>query len=195
MQQLSKEFADSTWQHLRQIFQTILENPQQNWVFSFEEVYRRGYDMVLHDFGGLLYSGVMELIHKHLTAVNKQCGAHDAAQLCHHLGKAWQCYKTSLIEIKHTLLYMERNYVPLHRKTPVYTAGRTCFQQIMLNTGTVRMKLSESIAERFRPRDSQGKQLNDRFVQLIVCGVFPMLELADVFSLWCVACGKSKVSV
>ena len=88
-----------------------------------------------------------------------------------------------------------RENVPLHRKTPVYTAGRTCFQQIMLNTGTVRMKLSESIAERFRASGSQGKQLDDRIVQLIVCGVFPMLELADVFSWWGVACGKSKVSV
>ena len=54
---ISKEFADdSTWQRLRQIFQTILEDPdpQQNCFFSFEEVHRLCYKMVRDDFGGLL---------------------------------------------------------------------------------------------------------------------------------------------
>ena len=53
---MSKEDAESNWNNMRDSIKRIYDQQASN--LSYEELYRTGYNLVLHKYGDLLYNGV-----------------------------------------------------------------------------------------------------------------------------------------
>lgn len=75
---------------------------------SFEELYRTGYNMVLHKHGDALYSNIEELLksrsEKICTLVEKETDQTFLSKLKTH----WLDHKRSLRMIRDILMYMDR---------------------------------------------------------------------------------------
>ena len=117
---------------------------------SFEELYRNAYNLVLHKHGGLLYDGVEDGLARHLRVsggrlvrLGGRCdvGAEDdgaqssaggdAYRLLTEHSRAWKEHRITMVMVRDIFMYMDRTYVPQHRKRPVYDLGLWLFRRVV----------------------------------------------------------------
>merc|ERR1719199_1514547 len=63
--------SNRTWESLKQAIHQIHQHNASS--LSFEELYRNGYNLVLHKYGELLYNGVQGVVTEHLKQMATSC--------------------------------------------------------------------------------------------------------------------------
>ncbi|KAG0259249.1 Cullin-3 [Mortierella polycephala] len=111
---------------------------------SYEEVYRCGYNLVIHKCGDRLYEGVKDLIRKHLESEVEtkivpilgiaETSPSEGVQILKVVQKIWSHHTTCLIMIKEILVHMDRNYVQQARKPRSYDMGLALFRDTVVRS-------------------------------------------------------------
>ena len=127
---------------------------------SFEELYRNAYNLVLHKHGGLLYDGVQDRLTVHLResggmlvriareqdieggigiggranimgARGGSAASDQQYKLLQELCTIWKEHRITMVMVRDIFMYMDRTYVPQHRKRPVYDLGLWLFRRVV----------------------------------------------------------------
>lgn len=133
--------AQKVWASLQN---AIIEIYNKNaCVLSFEELYRQSYNLCLNKHGDLLYNGTQNTIRSKVSAAIREVAALPDDVLLDAILNVWNEHKTTLTMIKDILMYMDRTWVPLHKKMPVYNLSLRVFREVLLQE-------SENLIERLR---------------------------------------------
>ena len=96
----------------------------QLWVFKFyirnlhfSNWHSSGYQIVLHKHGELLYNGVKSTITQYIQGVREKIMVSTDAGFLNELLNQWNKHRTAICMVRDILMYMDRNYVPQHKKT------------------------------------------------------------------------------
>ncbi|KAF9178540.1 Cullin-3 [Haplosporangium sp. Z 767] len=133
---------DNTWETMANAISTIHE--QKANTLSYEEVYRCGYNLVIHKCGDRLYKGVKDLIQKHLESEVEtkivpilgiaETSPSEGVQILKVVQKIWSHHTTCLIMIKEILVHMDRNYVQQARLPRSYDMGLFLFRDTVVRS-------------------------------------------------------------
>ena len=139
-QPMPKEQAEEIWKSLERCITQIFDF--QAFKLSFEELYRKAYDLVIHKYGELLYNGVHESFKKQSTIILTQLLNDSPSMLFDNFYKSWTDFKSAINMIKDILMYMDKNYVQNKSLTPVFDLGISSFKSLVV--------LNPSISERVK---------------------------------------------
>ncbi|CAG9333871.1 unnamed protein product [Blepharisma stoltei] len=143
--QMSKEQAQETWQSLEKSIFLIFDF--QNSKLSFEELYRKAYDLVIQKHGDLLYKGLSETIRQRCLVISAMILSEAQISLFPVLNKSWTDFKYAMNMIKDILMYMDRNYVKSKNTIPAYELGLNIFKQEILYSPNIKTKISELLIQ------------------------------------------------
>jgi len=119
------DMPERSWDMLKSaILQIFTENAGD---LSFEELYRTGYNMVLHKFGEMLYSNVEKLLRERSTLLCERVERNPDETFLAAVKKTWLEHKRSLTMVRDILMYMDRTFVKQNQKKPVYEMGLMLF--------------------------------------------------------------------
>jgi cullin 3 len=94
---MDRTVAQQTWGALANAIDEIYNRNASQ--LSFEELYRNAYNLVLHKYGTLLYEGVTEKLHQHLTATAKRLGRVPDSSLLEEISITWAEHQVNLLKI------------------------------------------------------------------------------------------------
>ena len=136
-----KDQAEEIWRSLEKCISQIFDF--QAFKLSFEELYRKAYDLVIHKYGELLYNGVGESFKGQSLLIFSQLQNETPQLLFENFFRSWTDYKSAINMIKDILMYMDKNYVMSKSLMPVYELGVSAFRNyVILNPG-----ISERVTE------------------------------------------------
>ncbi|KAG0037030.1 Cullin-3 [Podila clonocystis] len=140
----TESLFDTSWPELASAMTTIQQ--QKANTLSFEEVYRLGYNMVIHKYGEKLYLGIQDLIDKHLKTeaeakIVPVLGIADASpaegvELLKAIQRVWMHHITCMKMIKDILVHLDKNYVPQTRLPTIYDMGLYIFRDSIIRSST-----------------------------------------------------------
>jgi cullin 3 len=119
---------------------------------SYEQLYRKAYNMVLQRQGDLLYEGIKNILSKHLhvsaTVVEQSTNDH----FLHSLVKEWTAHEVAFSIIKGVLLYMDKSYCGNARnpKPLIYDAAVELFRDVVVYQPTIRARLHRLVLEQIQ---------------------------------------------
>ena len=113
----------------------------------FEELYRNGYNLVLHKHGEMLYTGVAGVIRRHLLETVETVAATPNDLLMAMISFAWSEHKVAMNMVADILMYMDRTYVSQHKKDPVYKMSLKIFREVVIYHSGVRDRLRSILLE------------------------------------------------
>jgi cullin 3 len=114
---------------------------------SFEELYRTGYNMVLHKHGEKLYESVEGLLNSRTKDICVEIKTATEATFLEELKSKWLAHKRSLKMVRDILMYMDRTYVKQTPKMPVYDKGVNLFCRNCIQEPHVKKRLSDLLLE------------------------------------------------
>mmetsp|Transcript_51346 Transcript_51346/g.125176 ORF Transcript_51346/g.125176 Transcript_51346/m.125176 type:complete len:748 (+) Transcript_51346:224-2467(+) len=110
---------------------------------SFEELYRTGYNMVLHKHGDALYNSVEELLKKRSEEICAVVEKETDQTFLSKLKTQWLDHKRSLRMIRDILMYMDRTYVKQTQKKLVYDMGVALFCRYCVREPKIKQRLCD----------------------------------------------------
>ncbi|KAF9348817.1 Cullin-3 [Mortierella sp. AD094] len=138
----TESLFDSTWSTLASAITTIHE--QKAYTLSYEEVYRCGYNLVIHKCGERLYHGIKDLIEKYLESEAEMkivpvlgiadTSPSEGVQVLKAIQKLWKHHVTCLLMISDILIHMDKNYVPQSRLPRTYDMGLYLFRDTVVRS-------------------------------------------------------------
>lgn len=114
---------------------------------SFEELYRTGYNMVLHKHGEKLYESVEGLLNSRTKDICVEIKSANEATFLEEVKSKWLAHKRSLKMVRDILMYMDRTYVKQTPKMPVYDKGVNLFCRNCIQEPHVKKRLSDLLLE------------------------------------------------
>ncbi|KAF4694884.1 Cullin-3 [Perkinsus olseni] len=144
--------AARTWESLKSAIHQIHNHNASH--LSFEELYRNGYNLVLHKYGLKLYQGVEETVTLHLLEVSKRC-----------IESTWIVTTSGSI---------------LNSVCPVYDMGLRVFRDTVIGHARVRDRAIGQILAELR-RELHGETVADP--QLIKTALSMLVELSSIQTL------------
>lgn len=132
--------VNRSWAKLSSAMNAIFEECAGD--LSFEELYRTGYNMVLHKHGEKLYSNVQQLLDDRTVAICQEIKKATEATFLDELKGKWLAHKRSLKMVRDILMYMDRTYVKQTPKMPVYDKGVALFCRNCIRDSEVKKRLS-----------------------------------------------------
>ncbi|KAG0099021.1 Cullin-3 [Podila epicladia] len=121
----TESLFDTSWPELASAMTTIQQ--QKANTLSFEEVYRLGYNMVIHKYGEKLYLGIQDLIEKHLKT---EAEARIVPVLS--IADASPAEGVELLKA----IQRDKNYVPQTRLPTIYDMGLYIFRDSIIRSST-----------------------------------------------------------
>ncbi|KAF9200508.1 Cullin-3 [Haplosporangium sp. Z 27] len=138
----TESLFDSTWSTLANAITTIHE--QRAYTLSYEEVYRCGYNLVIHKCGERLYHGIKDLIEKYLESEAEKkivpilgiadTSPSEGVQVLKAIQRLWKHHVTCLLMISDILIHMDKNYVPQSRLPRTYDMGLYLFRDTVIRS-------------------------------------------------------------
>lgn len=139
--------AVKTWEELSKAIDEIYnQNASQ---LAFEEVYRRGYNLVMKKHGDLLFEGLTENLRRHLKVSSAILSSTSSEFLLEATSKEWNAHKVAFGMISAVLMYMDRSYCKNSKKPVVMDLALQLFREEVINASTaqrIRLVLLEQIA-------------------------------------------------
>lgn len=127
---VDSNYAERTWSTLRE---AILEINRRNTSdLSFEELYRYGYNMVLHKQGKVLYKGLETVQKDHLVSIADIIRKSDGEEFLKTVEKQWNYYKMSLGHVRDIFMYLDRTYIRDLSVRTVYKLGIYLFKEMVV---------------------------------------------------------------
>jgi len=152
--QMNQNGALETWQSLDSAITQIHE--QNASLLSFEELYRKAYNMVLYKHGGILYQKLNEKVSGFLQDIARKLSAVDSSQLLSAIITRWTDHKVSMGMIRDILMYLDRTYVPKEKLPPVYECGLSAWlEHVLHNDGIKEAALAEALSCIARERQNE----------------------------------------
>lgn len=143
---MAEDHAASTLQLLLSAIQEIHSHNASG--LSFEELYRNAYNMVLHKYGGMLYSALKSEMVSHLEGVaDGVAEVADQRDFVVAMDKAWSDHSLSVVMIRDILLYMDRLYVVAKGLKPVFELGLELFTSTVLSHPLILTRLPAALLD------------------------------------------------
>lgn len=122
---------------------------------SFEELYRKSYNLVLRKYGKQLYDSVKSLVSSHLLSVKDQLNAKpltndvEKIEFLKSVSSNWEDHLLSMRMISDVLMYLDRVYAKENRLPLIYDAGVNLFRDdiIKFDKNRIGTKLNILIVE------------------------------------------------
>ena len=137
--------AQAVWQSLSMAIDEIYNKNAST--LRFEELYRNGYNLVLHKHGEMLYNGVAGVVRRHLLETVEHVAATPNEHLVESISVAWSEHKVAMNMVADILMYMDRTYVSQHKKTPIYKLSLQIFRDEIIYHAGVRDRLRSILLE------------------------------------------------
>lgn len=169
--QMDKEKAEQVWKSLRAAIREI--HNQNASELSFEELYRKSFNLVLHKHGDLLYNGVRATVTEHLVGIGQQVAHASDETLLTELADKWYYHKMTMGMIRDILMYMDRNYVS-PSKIPVYDMGLLVFRDTVVRHPAVKDRLLRLLLNSI-DTERRGELIDKQLVRTIL---YMMVELS-----------------
>jgi len=150
-QRLTEEQASEIWDNLRSAMRQIYNANASK--LSFEELYRNSYNLVLHKYGDLLYNGVKQEIAGFLKEMVEKIAKASDDTLLSAVTQAWRSHTLTMAMVRDILMYMDRAYCQIEKKTLVYDLGLMMFctdvaQHVQIKSRILHMLLGNISNER-----------------------------------------------
>ncbi|XVF03355.1 hypothetical protein REPUB_Repub04eG0253800 [Reevesia pubescens] len=137
--------ADKTWNILEHAIHEIYNHNATS--LSFEELYRNAYNMVSHDFGEKLYSGLVTTMTLHLKEMSKSIEAAQGDLFLAELNRKWNDHNKALQKIRVILMYMDSTYIPFTNKTLVRELGLNLWRDNIIHFSKIQSRLLSTLLE------------------------------------------------
>ncbi|KAJ9510776.1 hypothetical protein QJQ45_027594 [Haematococcus lacustris] len=157
-------YADKTWKVLEDAIHEI--HNQNASGLSFEELYRNGYNMVLHKHGEKLYSGLIQTLTRHLQGIALALEASQGAPFAQELKKRWDDHNKSTQMIRDILMYMDRTFVVQQHRTPVFQLGLELWRDHVVRNKHISDRLSSFVMDAIQ-RERSGEAIDRGLVRSI----------------------------
>eukprot|EP00455_Lapot_gusevi_P049191 TRINITY_DN692_c0_g1_i20.p1 TRINITY_DN692_c0_g1~~TRINITY_DN692_c0_g1_i20.p1 ORF type:complete len:693 (+),score=118.21 TRINITY_DN692_c0_g1_i20:75-2153(+) len=154
---MSAEQAQATWLNLRRAITEIQNNNASR--LRFEELYRNSYTLVLHKHGDLLYDGVCGAVAEKLNDTIVHVLSANTDQLIVVVVEVWDHHKLIMTMIRDILMYMDKTYCKLQKKTLVYDMGLLQFRDKIVRHTSVRPRLQQALLDNIY-RDRIGERID-----------------------------------
>jgi len=165
---------------LNKIMNAIDQIYQENAsTLSFQVLYTSGYQIVLHKHGELLYNGVKKALSDYIKGVREKIMKCTDEVFLKDLLAQWEKHRTSVSMVRDILMYMDRNYVPQYKKTPVYELGIKLFGQEVFHLSTLE-RIQRLIMEIIR-KDRDGEVVADRFLLKSLSQMMLEISKKDIY--------------
>ena len=113
---------------------------------SFEELYRKAYNLVLHKHAEMLYNRVEEKMQHYLKlALEQRLADRPDEDILRAIEAVWIDHVTSSTMIRDILMYMDRVYVPQHKKVGVYSMSLKMFREVIVYNENIRGRMRNVI--------------------------------------------------
>jgi len=142
---MSQTQAQEVWSSLDSSIQKIFLFEASS--LSFEELYRKGYDLVIQKYGDLLYNGLSNSVRYQCKLISDKLSTQSDTALLETMNESWKNYKKAMEMVKDILMYMDRNYVKQKNVQPVFELGFTIFYEEVLKDSLVSKKVSDYMLE------------------------------------------------
>eukprot|EP01038_Epipyxis_sp_PR26KG_P004921 gene4921-6884_t len=140
--------ANQAQEYLQSLERAIEEIYNQNASqLRFEELYRYGYNLVLHKHGDLLYDRIAATLTVHLNKSAEKIISSTNDNLLEILVIEWNSHKIAFNMIKDILLYMDRNYVVSRKKLSVYNLALFHFRKVIPHNPHIKDRLRQKLLE------------------------------------------------
>ncbi|KAL8440423.1 hypothetical protein Efla_000311 [Eimeria flavescens] len=163
---LSDEEAQRMWLSLKDAFSHIFNHNAAS--LSFEELYRYAYTLVLHKRGQNLYEGTYLCVEAQLrgvaAAIRRQTDARSFMDL---FLSSWNDHAVNMGLASDILMYLDKNFVPPHRLTPVYAMGMQLFYELVLKDREINRRFREHLLSLILA-DRNGEAVELRHLRLAV---------------------------
>lgn len=154
---MDPNYAENTWNLLRNAVHEIHKKNASG--LSFEELYRNAYNMVLHKYGDKLYSGLKDVVDKHLVEVAEDVAAANDDKFLTVLNEAWTDHTQSMLMIRDILMYMDRVYVVHNNVHSVYDLGLFLFRDNVARHPRIKPRLLNALLDSIK-RERTNEQIN-----------------------------------
>jgi cullin 3 len=145
---IPKDQAEELWKSLDNSISLIFDLQASK--LSFEELYRKAYDLVIQKYGELLYNGLKETIGRQCAHIVHKLLTESQNNFFDRLISSWTDFKTAINMIKDILMYMDRNYVLTKNLMPVYELGLSIFKNIVILNADINNKIKNWILDNIK---------------------------------------------
>ena len=114
-------------------------------MFKILNTFRHAYEMVLHNFGEKLYSGLVTTMTSHLSGISKLIEDAQGELFLEELKQRWADHNKALQMILNILMYMEIAFIPRTHKTPILELGFNLWRDIVMPRTRLRDTLLELV--------------------------------------------------
>lgn len=144
---------DKSWQSLSDALKQIQHKNAS--VLSFEELYRKSYNLVLRKYGKQLYESVKDLVSLHLLSIKDSLMLKPSStdeqkiEYLKAVANSWDDHLLSMRMISDVLMYLDRVYSKENRLPLIYDVGINLFRDniIQFNDNFIGNKLNSLIME------------------------------------------------
>jgi cullin 3 len=113
------------------------------------------YQLVLHKHGDMLYEGVVETIRAHLTGRAESLRGVPDDTLLQRVKEVWEAHGREMSLVRDILMYMDKTFCSLQKKTPVYAMGVLQFRDRVVRHATIKARLQHALLDNIR-RERDG---------------------------------------
>jgi len=152
---MDPNYAETTWATLKEAIHEIHRHNASG--LSFEELYRKAYNMVLHKYGEMLYNGLQQTVDEHLKTIAEDIALANDETFLVELNQKWTDHKISMVMIRDILMYMDRTHVIAAKKIAVYDLGLQLFRDNVARSPKIKGRLLNMILDRiYKERNSES---------------------------------------
>lgn len=123
--------------------------------YKFEVLHRSAYKLVVHRHGDFLYNETCASIMKHLRIFSGEIIGAPQEALLALVSERYTDHCMCTTRIKEILLYLERNYILLHKRLPIYDMGLALFRDTIVGNGIIRSRFGTELL-RLISQDREG---------------------------------------
>ena len=136
--------AQAVWEDLDKSIDEIYKKNASK--LSFEELYRKAYNLVLNKHAEMLYNNVKDKLSRNLeNAVEERLADRPDEDLLRAIEEVWTDHVISSKMIRDILMYMDRAYATQHKKVGVYSLSLQIFREVIVYSESIRDRLRNII--------------------------------------------------
>lgn len=166
--QMNQHSALETWSSLDAAITQIHQQDASQ--LSFEELYRKAYNMVLYKHGKVLYDQLCAKVSSYLKEISEMLVSVDNSELLGAIIKRWTAHTLSMGMIRDILMYMDRTYVPKEKLQPVYDKGLSLWLEHVLHHPVIKVNALEEVLScisRERHNEDIDRNTVRKYVQML----------------------------
>mmetsp|Transcript_14669 Transcript_14669/g.25063 ORF Transcript_14669/g.25063 Transcript_14669/m.25063 type:complete len:282 (+) Transcript_14669:110-955(+) len=144
---MNSKQAETNWEILKEAMHDIFRQNLSGIGNSWEELYRKAYNMALHKYGDMMYSGLKQTVEEHLKTVAEDIAEANDETFLAELNQKWREHKISMVMIRDIFMYMDRTHVIACKKLSVLDLGTHLFLDHVVRSPTIKGRLLSTVLD------------------------------------------------